>query len=220
MSSAQPSTGPLMIGVARGSGSGKTTICRQLADRFGAAALVLSSDNYYRSQSHLSPAARAEVNFDHPDAIDFQLLADHLAEIRNGKAVEVPQYDFTTHTRHQHSANLDAPPILLVEGILLFVHDEVRQHFDLTIFVNAASETRYQRRLARDMEERGRTAESVEAQWKNTVVPMYDRFVAQTQRQVQMIINTDNDIRQDMDLLTILADGIRGSLERFRKPRA
>jgi uridine kinase len=213
MSSDQPSIGPLIIGVAGGSGSGKTTICRQLAHRFGDAAFVLSSDNYYRSQSHLSPKERAELNFDHPDAIDFQLLGEHLAEIRKGNAVDVPQYDFTTHTRRQQQTNLLAPPILLVEGILLFVQDEVRQHFDLTIFVNATSETRYQRRLARDTEERGRTEASVEAQWRTTVAPMYERFVAPTQRLVQMVINTDNDVRQDIDVLTILSEGIRGSIE-------
>jgi len=203
-------THTLIIGVAGGSGSGKTTTCESLAGHFGDLASVLSSDNYYRAQSHLSKEERDALNFDHPDAIDFELLAKHLEAIKRGESIEVPTYDFSTHNRTGMTTQLVPCPILFVEGILLFADPAVRKQLDFLIFVAASDPLRFQRRLHRDVRERGRTEESVREQWDVSVAPMYEQFVEPTQSLAQIVINTDEEAKDcELDSVAILAAGIR-----------
>ena len=188
----------LLVGVAGGSGSGKTTICNWIADEVGQDVGVISCDSYYRCQSHLSPEEREGVNYDHPDAIDFPLLAVHLLQLKSGKTVNVRQYDFATHTRVDPGTPFVPNAVVLVEGILLFVDESLNALFDLKIFVDADPETRLRRRLERDVQERGRTESSVRAQWSNTVEAMYREFVAPTQNGCDITIDTDSDSSRAM----------------------
>ena len=203
-------TQTFIIGVAGGSGSGKTTTCKRLANHFGDLANVLSCDNYYRPQGHLSKAERDALNFDHLDAVDFELLAEHLESIKRGDSIEVPTYDFAAHNRTEATTKLDARRILLVEGILLFADSAVRKQLDFLIFVAASDQLRFDRRLRRDVRDRGRTEESVREQWDATVAPMYDQFVGPTQSLAQIVINTDEEAKDcELDPVAILAAGIR-----------
>lgn len=199
---------PLMIGIAGGSGSGKTTLCRELAEILGQEATTLSCDSYYHSQCHLSPRERASVNFDHPDTIDFGLMAGHLGMLGNGESVSVPTYDFATHSRIDATQMLAPTPVLLVEGILLFVPEQIRAQLDLLVFVHADTETRLQRRLLRDTKERGRSDASVHAQWHTTVQPMHEEYVEPTRRFAQIVVNTADEARCQIDVVAMLASGI------------
>ena len=164
-----------ILGVAGGSCSGKTTLVAHLAERFGPErCAVLRQDDYYRSQPGADPT---RVNFDHPDAIDFDLLAAHLDALRDGRAVAVPVYDFHTHARKPETVALEPKPLLLVEGTLLLAIEALRPRFDLSVFVDCPSELRLARRLERDTRERGRSTASVHAQFERHVEPMQSAFV-------------------------------------------
>ena len=180
------------VGVAGGSGSGKTTVCNQLVAQLDDA-IVLSCDSYYRSQAGLSSEAKSRINYDHPDCVDFELLRYHLLRLKNGKFVDVPHYDFSEHIRLPKTTTLQPPATLLVEGILLFDAGDLRELFDLRLFVDASADIRLQRRVRRDVAERGRTEQSVRQQWDSTVQPMFEQFVAPTQRQCHLTIHTDGD---------------------------
>ncbi|MSR38894.1 MAG: uridine kinase [Planctomycetes bacterium] len=168
---------PFLVGIAGGSGSGKTTLTQLLATRLGSRCSVVQHDAYYRQLAHLPPQERAMVNFDHPDSLDNELLVAHLELLRGGTAIEQPEYDFTTHTRRAKTTSIAARPIVLVEGILVLSLQKLRQVLDLKVFVDAAADVRALRRARRDVEERGRTLNSVFDQWFATVRPMHDRFV-------------------------------------------
>ena len=164
-----------ILGVAGGSCSGKTTLVEHLAERIGPArCAVLRQDDYYRSQPGADPT---KVNFDHPDAIDFDLLAEHLDALRDGRAVPVPVYDFTTHARLDETVTLQPKPLLMVEGTLLLAVDALVPRFDHSVFVECPSDVRLARRLERDVRERGRSTASVHAQFENHVEPMQSAFV-------------------------------------------
>lgn len=197
-----------MVGVAGGSGSGKTTFCRALERLVGKRAVTLSSDNYYRPLDHLSPVERDAVNFDHPDAIDFAMMANHLTLLSEGQSVSIPNYDFAKHTRRPTTFALDPTPIMLVEGILLFAPVEIRTQLDLLVFVHADPATRLQRRLRRDTQERGRSDPSVREQWEKTVQPMHVQHVEPTRRFAQIVVNTGEDAQSQVDVVAILASGI------------
>ena len=188
----------ILVGVAGGSGSGKTTFCRRLTSELGDLAAILSCDHYYRSLSHLSVAEREAVNFDHPESIDFDLLASHLSALANGESIDVPQYCFQTHDRTSEVNRAVPAPVTIVEGILLFANEPVRQQFDLRIFVDADSETRLQRRILRDVAERGRSEESVRQQWSETVDPMHGLYVAPTRHHAQLTLHTDAENEPDV----------------------
>ena len=200
----------LLIGIAGGSGSGKTTICRKLIESLGDLANLVSCDNYYLSQSHLDEEARAQINFDHPETIDFPLLDSHLDMLARGNAIEMPTYCFTTHSRLAETTRLSPRPITIVEGILLYANDSVRNKLDMLVFVEASDELRLQRRLERDVAERGRTAESVKQQWQSTVAPMYEQFVDASKAFAHVTINTELDQDQCDQAVQTLADGLRG----------
>lgn len=205
---------PIIIGVAGGTGSGKTTVANQILDRVGTEGVAyIPHDAYYRDLSHLSPKKRAQVNFDHPDSLETELLVEHLKTLRSGHAVEVPTYDFTTHTRTARTRHVEAAPVILVEGILIFVEPDLREIFDVKIYIDTAADVRFIRRLRRDLEERGRSVASVCEQYLSTVRPMHLEFVEPSKRYADVIIPEGgfNEVAIEM-----VAARIRGMLEKGR----
>lgn len=174
----QPNLQPLILGVCGGSGSGKTTFCEQFVDLVGPdRVLHLRQDDYYRDLSQLTPAEREVVNFDHPDSVEFTLLALHLEYLMSGRNVAVPHYDFSTHCRTAIQKVVSPKPLILVEGILLYADEDIASRIHHKVFVETSDSIRFERRVRRDVRERGRTAESVELQFKSTVRPMHDKYV-------------------------------------------
>jgi len=202
---------PILIGVAGGTGSGKTTVANQILQRVGAEHITyIPHDAYYRDHSHLPPRLRDQVNFDHPDSLETELLVEHLKELRSGRAVEIPIYDFTTHTREKQTRRVKPAPVVLVEGILVFVEPELRDLFDVRLYVDTDADVRFIRRLRRDIEERGRSVESVCEQYLSTVRPMHLEFVEPSKRYADVIIPEGgfNEVAIEM-----VAARIRGLLE-------
>jgi uridine kinase len=178
-----------MIGVAGGSASGKTTVSRAILQRVGADRIAyISHDLYYRDLSHLPMEQRATFNFDHPDALDNELLAAHLDALAAGQPIEAPTYDFTTYVRLPETRTILPRPVILIEGILIFAEPVLRRRMQIKLFVDADADLRFIRRLKRDMEERGRTVDSVIAQYLNTVRLMHLEFVEPTKRYADLII--------------------------------
>ncbi len=180
---------PVVFGVAGGTGSGKTTVAEAILEQVGAEKVAyLPHDAYYRELSNLSKDERDRVNFDHPDALETELLVEHVRELVAGRAIELPVYDFTTHTRTPETVRVDPAPIVLVEGILIFAEPELRQLMDIRIFVDTDADLRVIRRLQRDVTERGRTVESVINQYLTTVRPMHLEFVEPSKRYADVIV--------------------------------
>lgn len=179
----------IIIGVAGGTGSGKTTVSQTILDRVGPDQIAyLQHDSYYKDRSHLPPEERANVNFDHPDSLESELLAQHLGSLKQGQAVEVPLYDFTTHTREAETARVEPRKVVLVEGILILAEKALRDLMDIKVFVDTDADIRFIRRLQRDITERGRTVESVIGQYTETVRPMHLEFVEPSKRYADIII--------------------------------
>jgi uridine kinase len=179
----------LTIGIAGGSGSGKTTVAQEILGRVGADRIAfLQHDSYYRDLSGLPPTQRAELNFDHPNSLETDLLIQHVLSLRDGNPVEVPIYDFSTHSRTTRTFTVAPRRVILVEGILIFVDAALRQLFDVKIFVDTDADIRFIRRLERDISERGRTTESVIKQYQLTVRPMHLEFVEPSKRYADVII--------------------------------
>lgn len=178
-----------IIGVAGGTGSGKSTLATELMARVGAGrAALLEQDSYYRDLPSHAPEVVAAYNFDHPDALELDLLARHLGELKQGRAVEVPVYDFTTHTRTARTERVEPAPVVLVEGILLFAVPALRKRFDLRVFVDTDADVRLARRIRRDVAQRGRTWDDVLRQWDVTVRPMHEQFVEPSKRHAHVIV--------------------------------
>ncbi len=178
-----------VVGISGGTGSGKTTLAKMLAQHFGQDCVVVSQDWYYRDLAALPPEERAQVNFDAPDAIEAPLLAAQLAALAGGRAVEVPQYDFALHTRRPESLHLAPVPIVIVEGLHVIGMPELDGLLTLRIFVDASDTLRLARRLARDTRERGRTEAQVIAQFEATVRPMHTRFVAPLGAKADVVVD-------------------------------
>lgn len=179
----------IIIGVAGGTGSGKTTVSEAILDRVGDDRIAyIQHDSYYKDLGHLPPEDRAKVNFDHPDALDSELLAQHLRLLKEGQAVEVPVYDFTTHTRPSETRRIEARKVIVVEGILIFAERALRDLMDVKIYVDTDADIRFIRRLQRDITERGRNAASVIQQYLETVRPMHLEFVEPSKRYADIII--------------------------------
>jgi uridine kinase len=184
-----PHNSPLVIGIAGGSGSGKTTVAQEILNRVGPSRIAyLQHDSYYKDLSGLPPAQRVEVNFDHPNSLETELLITHIEELKSGRAVQVPIYDFAHHSRTQESFTVQPRGVIIVEGILIFAEAELRKMFDVKIFVDTDSDLRLIRRLQRDISERSRTAESVIKQYMSTVRPMHMEFVEPSKRYADVII--------------------------------
>ncbi len=180
---------PFLIGVAGGTGSGKTTVARKIYDALHLdSAVLLDQDAYYRELSHLSLEERSQVNFDHPDAFDSDLLVEHLKELAIGRAIEKPLYDFSRHTRSADSVRVEPRDVIVLEGILALAEPAVRDLLDLKIFVDADADIRFIRRLERDMEERGRSLDDVVQQYLSTVRPMHFEFVEPSKRYADIIL--------------------------------
>ncbi len=182
---------PLVIGLAGGTGSGKTTVAEAIVNAAAADQVVLlPQDAYYRAQPELPAEARALTNYDQPDAFDNALLVQHLEQLVRGESIERPIYDFTRDDRSAETVPLDARAVIVVEGILVLHEASLRQRMDLTIFVDAPPDERFIRRLERDVSERGRSAKSVIKQYRRTVKPMHDLFVEPTKQYADLIIPT------------------------------
>ena len=180
---------PVVIGVAGGTGSGKTTVAHEILRRAGTNQIsLIQHDAYYKDLSELPPAQRAMQNFDHPDALDNELLIAHLQELKAGRAVETPVYDFTTHSRTAETCRVEPHRILLLEGILIFADARLRRLMDVKIYVDTDPDIRFIRRLERDIAERGRTMASVIRQYLGTVRPMHQEFVEPSKRHADVII--------------------------------
>ncbi len=192
---------PIIIGIAGGTGSGKTTVASVVLTRVGTSSIALvPHDAYYKDLNQLPETQREQVNFDHPGSLDTQLMIDHLHQLRAGKAVEIPIYDFTTHSRTSQSTHLDPQPVILVEGILIFAEPDLREMFDVKIFVDTPPDIRFIRRLERDINERGRTVASVIQQYQSTVRPMHLEFVEPSKQYADVIIPEGglNTVAMDM----------------------
>jgi uridine kinase len=179
----------IIIGVAGGTGSGKTTVSESILDRVGQDRIAyIQQDSYYRDLSYLPHEERARINFDHPDALETDLLIRHLTALRSGQAVEVPTYDFTRYTRTDQTRKVEPRRVILVEGILIFTEKALRDLFDVRIFVDADADIRFIRRLQRDLNERGRSTESIVRQYLDTVRPMHLEFVEPSKRYADVIV--------------------------------
>jgi len=181
--------GPLVIGLAGGSGSGKTTITSAIVEQIGRDNVALvEHDAYYREYGALPFEERAKINFDHPDSLETELLIEHVRSLIAGRAIEKPVYDFTTHSRLPKTVTVDPKPTIVVDGILVFVERELRELMDLKIYVDTDADLRILRRLQRDIEERDRTLDSVISQYLSTVRPMHLQFVEPSKRYADIII--------------------------------
>lgn len=180
---------PLVIGIAGGSGSGKTTVAQEILQRVGPDRIAyIQHDSYYKDLTGLPPAQRTVVNFDHPNSLETELLICHVEKLRAGQAIEVPIYDFATHSRTEKSFRVNPRGVIVVEGILIFADPALRTLFDVKIFVDTDADVRLIRRMQRDITERGRTVESVIKQYQSTVRPMHLEFVEPSKRYADVII--------------------------------
>ena len=180
---------PVIIGIAGGTGSGKTTVARAIYDRVGKDRIEwISHDSYYRNFEGLSPNERHHINFDHPDSLETELLARHVDVLCKGSAVEVPIYDFTTHSRTLETHRVEPRKVIIVEGILVLAEPELRKRIDIKLFVDTPPDIRFMRRLVRDIKTRGRSVESVIEQYMTTVRPMHEEFVEPSKRHADLII--------------------------------
>ncbi|MBN1370862.1 MAG: uridine kinase [Anaerolineaceae bacterium] len=185
----QPQLQPIVIGIAGGTGSGKTTVAQAILERVGRDRIAfLPHDAYYRELAHMSPEERARVNFDHPDSLESDLLEQHILQLKRGEPADVPIYDFTRHTRTGQTRRVEPHRVILVDGILIFYEANLRRLFDVKIFVDTDADIRFIRRLQRDIIERGRTTESVIHQYLGTVRPMHMEFVEPSKRYADIII--------------------------------
>jgi uridine kinase len=192
---------PLLIGVAGGTGSGKTTLAQRIEAALPDDVTVLEQDSYYRDRSHLSPAERANVNYDEPAALENDLLAAHLAALRAGRTIATPEYDFSTHTRRPDQRTIAPRPIIVVEGILLFAVPELREAFDLRIFVDTDDDIRLMRRIRRDLVDRGRDIADIERQYHDTVRPMHLLHVAPSKRFAHLIVPEGGENAEALDVI-------------------
>ncbi len=178
----------IVIGIAGGSGSGKTTLMKNLIKKFGDDISVLSHDNYYRAHNDMPYEQRSKLNYDHPDAFDTQMMIDHLRQLKAGKAIECPTYDYSLHNRAAETILVEPRRVIVVEGILIFENQELCDEMDIKIFVDTDADVRLIRRIKRDVAKRGRSLESVLEQYLRTVKPMHEMFVEPSKKQADIIV--------------------------------
>lgn len=178
----------MIIGIAGGTGSGKTTVTRKLKDCFENDVSVIYHDNYYKEHSELPYSERCKLNYDHPDAFDTDLMVEHLNQLKQGKAIDCPVYSYSDHNRTSETVRIQPAKVIIVEGILIFENQQLRDSMDIKIFVDTGADVRILRRIMRDVEERGRSLVSVVDQYLNTVKPMHDQYVEPSKRYADIIL--------------------------------
>lgn len=201
----------LVIGIAGGTGSGKTTIARAVVSSLPEDRVAtIEYDAYYRDRPDLADEARAQLNFDHPDSLESELLVTHLRALKEGRGVDVPIYDFKTHRRRTEIHRVEPKPVIVVEGILVFVEPAIRELLDIKVFVDTDADIRIFRRIRRDMEQRGRTFDSVRQQYYDTVRPMHVQFVEPSKRWADLIIPEGGNNRVALDLIVAKLKTVAG----------
>jgi uridine kinase len=200
-----PSSSPVsphVLGIAGGSGSGKSTIARAILEALPpGGGILLEQDHYYRAQSHLPFEERERVNYDHPDALELDLLVEHLDALRAGRGITRPTYDFSQHDRSKTGVRFDPAPVIVVEGILVLADERIRARFDVKVFVDTDADIRLMRRIRRDLEHRGRSFAQVRKQYYETVRPMHLAFVEPTKRFADIIVPEGGQNRVALDLI-------------------
>lgn len=191
----------LMIGIAGGTGSGKTTLTRRLAELFGSEVSVINHDNYYKRHDELTYEERCRLNFDHPDAFDTPLLVRHLEELKKGKGIHCPVYDFKAHNRSGQTVKVPPAPVIILEGILIFAEPALCRLLDIKVYVDTDADVRILRRITRDVTERGRSLESVISQYLTTVKPMHEQFVEPSRRNADLVVPEGGENHVALDLL-------------------
>ncbi|MFC7212879.1 uridine kinase [Saliphagus sp. GCM10025334] len=204
-----------VIGIAGGTGAGKTSVARDVAEAVGEAVTRIPVDNYYEDLSHLEYEERTEVNYDHPSAFEWELLREHLDTLSMGQPVEMPQYDFERHNRMDETVTVEPTDVIVVEGILALYDDVILEMLDLCVYVMTDADVRILRRIQRDVIDRGRDLEGVIDQYLETVKPMHERFVAPTKKHADVII-PEGVNRMAIDLLT---EKIESELSEEFEPR-
>ena len=195
-------TQPLIIGIAGGTGSGKTTVARKVAAALPEGSVaIIEHDSYYLDRDNLSYEERCRLNYDHPEALDNELLVEHLGALRKGETVEVPVYDFKTHLRQEKNRDVGPAPVIILEGILVFTDARIRRLLDMKLFVDTAADIRIMRRIRRDIEERGRDFNNIREQYYDTVRPMHDKYVEPSKRWADLIIPEGGENLVALDLL-------------------
>jgi uridine kinase len=208
---------PLVIGVAGGTGSGKSTVAAKIVEGLPAeSVVVLDHDSYYRDRSGISREMAEQLNYDHPDSLETNLLIEHLARLKDGYPIDMPQYDFKTHSRLKTRRRVEPAPVVIVEGILLFVEPDLRALLDIKLFVDTDADIRILRRIRRDLEHRGRSFQSIREQYYKTVRPMHLQFVEPSKRWADLIIPEGGENRVALDLVIgrlrhYLYDSFRGT---------
>jgi uridine kinase len=205
----------LVIGIAGGTGSGKTSVTNRILERLHATenVVVIQHDSYYRDLSAYGGKTPDQINFDHPDSLETSLLVHHIKELRSGNAVEQPLYNFATHSRMKETRRLEPKDIIIVEGILIFVSEELRNLFDIKIFIDTDDDERLLRRLKRDIIERGRSIESVMNQYVATVKPMHLDFVEPSKRYADIIIPRGSENLVGIDMVVVRIEALLNSLK-------
>ena len=190
---------PIFIGIAGGTGSGKSTFTNRLKEAFGDRVSVVYYDNYYRRRDDLPFEERKKINYDHPDAFETQMLIDHIHKLRDGQEVECPVYDYTVHNRSSETITIRPADVILVEGIMVLQNDELRKLLDIKVYVEADADERILRRVIRDVKERGRDVEGIAEQYLTTVKPMHYLYVEPTRAKADIVINSGlNDVAFDV----------------------
>ena len=192
----------MVIGIAGGTGSGKTTITRKIMQRFGGNVSVIYHDNYYKAHHGMSYEERAKLNYDHPDAFDTDLLIEDLNKLRRGETVHCPTYDYTIHDRSPETLEVRPTKVILVEGILIFENKALRDLMDIKIFVDTDADVRILRRILRDVKERGRSLDSVISQYLNTVKPMHQQFVQPSRQYADIVVLDGGHNLVALDMIT------------------
>ncbi|MDD6319438.1 MAG: uridine kinase [Oscillospiraceae bacterium] len=193
----------IIIGIAGGTGSGKTTLTRRLRNHFGADEVsVLNHDSYYKRHDELPYEERCKLNYDHPDSFDTELLIEHLHRLQAGQSVDVPVYDYSIHNRSDRTIRVSPAPVIIVEGILIFASPELCDMMDLKVFVDTDADVRILRRIVRDVKDRGRTLDSVVNQYLTTVKPMHEQFVEPSKRKADLIVPEGGRNEVALDMLT------------------
>ena len=192
----------LVIGIAGGTGSGKTTLMKNLIERFGDCVTVLSHDNYYKRHDEMTYEERCLVNYDEPDALETDLMAIHLDQLRHGQAIDCPVYDFTQHNRSEETIRIEPKKVIIVEGILIFENQPLRDLMDIRIFVDTDADVRLCRRIKRDVTKRGRSLESVLQQYQETVKPMHEMYVEPSKKYAHIIVPEGGKNLVALDMIT------------------